>query len=95
MNFILAALAVALVGRSYVHLAAWSLVPRDSSDTVLHVLCVVLAVPAHWAFHISIWSCLGVAFLADAMLQVRELLVLLTDLCKTAVLVRAQQRRTR
>lgn len=91
---IITALGIALIARSFVLIAALSpLRLRDDLDINIHLICLGLALACVPVFDMTIRNALAAAFIADVFVHLRELLDLLSDLCKTLILTRGQRRR--
>lgn len=89
------AFLIYLVVRGYCHLNVW--LPRrirDVNDTVLFVISIVAGVVLASRYHQPVLTGLAAAGFADILLvQGRELLDVVTDFCKYAVLKATNRRR--
>lgn len=94
IRVLIAALAVAFIVRTYVHVTVFFKIPlRDPNDLVLHVLSGVLSCAAIRPLKITWDEALAAAIIADSVVQLRELLSMLADVCKTHVLTFRARRR--
>lgn len=94
IRVLIVAFAVAFVVRTYVHVTVFFKIPlRDPNDLVLHGLSGVLSCAAIRPLKITWDEALAAAIIADSVVQLRELLSMLADVCKTHVLTFRARRR--